>query len=249
MENIHKLERLAPLEERIRDELLSWIKRSHFTEDQQLPSEPELARDFGVSRATIRAALSLLAKQGIVVRKHGSGTYVNRAMLKLRIEVGDSWEFQEMIRRNGYEPGIRFINSDIGPVGDDAIALRLNPTDEVLRIRKIFTANGKPAIYSIDLLSLALAKPPYDPEKIQGPIFPYLQEAYGECPAYSVTDIYPVVAGKELAELLQVDAASPLLLFKDIFFNALNMPILYGHNYFTDLLHFRAIQQPYDNWA
>jgi GntR family transcriptional regulator len=249
MENLHKMERLAPLEERIRDELLNWIKRSHFSEDQQLPSEPDLARDFGVSRATIRAALSLLAREGIIIRKHGSGTYVNRALLSLRLEIGDTWEFQEMIRRNGYEPAILFLDTDICKAGEVATALRINITDDVLRIRKIFKADGKPAIYSIDYLSLGLAKPPHDLEKLKGPIFPYLEEAYGESPAYSVTDIYPVIAGVERSILLQVEATSPLLLFIDVFFNSGNEPILYGQNYFTDLLHFRAIQQPYENRA
>lgn len=249
MENLHKIERLASLEERIRDELLSWIKQNLFSEDQQLPSEPELANTFGVSRATIRAALSLLARQGIVVRKHGSGTYINRTMLKLRLEIGDTWEFQDMIRRNGYEPGIHFIDSCICPAGENAAPLWLNSSDEVLQIRKIFTADGKPAIYSVDYLSLQLAKSPFDSEKIKGPIFPYLQEAFGEVPAYSVTDIFPVISGTELSEFLLVDPATPLLLFKDTFYNSSNLPILFGVNYFTDLLHFKAIQQPYENWV
>ncbi len=248
METIQKIEKQAPLEELIHDRLLGWIKQNYASGDQQLPSEAELARNFGVSRATIRAALSLLSTQGIIIRKHGSGTYVNRAMLRLRLETGDIWEFEDMIRRNGHTPEIRFIDARIIPAGKNGAALGLDPGEEVLQIRKIFTADGKPAIYSIDLLSLKLVQPSYDPEKVKGPIFPFLQESCGETPSYCVTDIFPIIAGKEISQLLEVDPTSSLLFFKDLFYNSLNIPIMYADNYFTDLIHFRAIQQPRLGW-
>lgn len=243
------MERLAPLEERIRDELVNWIKQGQVGLEGQLPSEAELAKNFGVSRATVRAALSLLAAQGIIIRKHGSGTYVNHAMLRLRLEVSEKWEFQDLIRSSGFKPGIHFLDAKIIPAEkEEATALRIKLGDPILNVRKIFTADGKPAIYSINMLSLSLAYPPHDQQKLQGPIFPYLAEAYNQTPAYSVTDLSPVVATAELAQLLQVEELSPLLLFKDIFFNADNQPIMYAHNYFTDILHFKAIRQPYGSW-
>ncbi len=250
MPKIQKIERLAPLEERIRDELLALIRDGQFGADQQLPSEADLAKEFGVSRATIRAALSMLASQGIVQRKHGSGTYVNQWLLRLRLEMGEQWEFKEMIEKSGYKAKIIFLDSCICPAeGEVASALQLNQGDQVLRIRKIFTANDIPAIYSINEISMRLADSPIDKEKIKGPIFPYLEEAYGQLPSYSVTDVYPVVATPELANLLKVEPLSPLLLFKDLFFNSDNEPILYGHNHFTDLLHFKAIRQPNPGWV
>ncbi len=250
MTKIQRIERLAPLEERIRDELLALIKDGQFGADQQLPSEADLAKEFGVSRATIRAGLSMLASQGIVQRKHGSGTFVNQWLLRLRIDVGEQWEFNGIIQKSGYAPDIQFIDSRICPAEEEvAAALQISPDDSVLRIRKIFTADGLPAIYSINVLSLQIAAPPFDEEKIKGPIFPYLGEAFGQLPAYSVTDVYPVVATPELAVLLKVEPLSPLLLFKDIFFNSENEPILYGQNHFTDLLHFKAIRQPNQSWV
>ena len=250
MTKIQRMERLPPLEERIRDELLTLINEGQFGADQQLPSEADLAKEFGVSRATIRAALSLLASQGIVQRKHGSGTYVNQWLARLRIEMGEQWEFKEMIQKSGYVPDIVFLDSCISSAeGEVASALQINEGESVLHIRKIFTANKLPAIYSINDISLDIAVPPIDQEKIKGPIFPFLEEVYGFLPTYSVTDVYPVVATTELTDLLKVEPLSPLLLFKDVFYNSENEPILYGQNYFTDLLHFKAIRQPYTGWV
>lgn len=242
------MERLAPLEERVRDELLIRIRQNHLGWKKQLPSEAELAKEYGVSRATIRAALSTLSAQGIVIRKQGSGTYINHAMLRLRLEVSEQWEFQDLIKSTGYEPGIRFIDSEISPAGsEEAFALGVDEGKPVLIIRKIFTADEKPAIHSTNIISLTIAPPPHDIDKLHGPIFPYLQEAYGQEPIYSVTDILPIVADQQMASLLQVPLGSPLLLFKDTFYNNENQPIMYGHNIFTNILHFKAIRQPYSN--
>jgi GntR family transcriptional regulator len=162
--------------------------------------------------------------------------------------MGDQWEFQDMIQSSGYEPGIVFLDSFTCPAEEEvALALQISIEEPVLKIRKVFTADNKPAIYSINILPQTLQNRPHDPEKIKGPIFPYLQEAYGQLPAYSVTDLIPVIATPDLTSLLKVEPQSPLLLFKDIFYNAENQPILYGHNHFTDLLHFKAIRQPNSN--
>ncbi len=42
----------------------------------RLPSEPELAVQYGVSRVSVRRAIALLREQGKVVTTHGRGTYV-----------------------------------------------------------------------------------------------------------------------------------------------------------------------------
>lgn len=246
MENIEKIPRSAPLEYLVRDKLLTFIKNGDFGSDQQLPSESELASRLGVSRATVRAALSLLAAKGIVQRKQGSGTYVNQWLLRLRLEMGDQWEFEDLILKSGYVPGLEFLDSEIRPAKDnEAESLKIDSGTPVLKIRKIFTADRKPAIYSTNIVPLSIAKPPIDMEKVKGPIFPFLEEPYNQFPAYSVTDISPVIASNDIATLLQVEPGSPLLYFIDLFINADNEPILYGYNYFTNIFPFKAIRQPH----
>ncbi len=243
------MERLSPLEERIRDELLERIKRHQIDPQGRLPSEAQLAREFQVSRATIRAALSLLAAQGIVVRRHGSGTFVNHAMLQLRLKVTDQWEFSGLLRASGFEPGLVYLDCRVGKAdAEAAAALDVKLDEEIIAIRKIFTADGRPAMYSINFLTLKLVHLPDDGEKLRGPIFPYLEEVCGQAPAYSVADIYPVVATEELAGLLQVALHSPLLLMKSVYFDRDNQPTMYAYNYYTDIIHFKAIRQPNANW-
>jgi GntR family transcriptional regulator len=68
---------------------------------ERLPSEPTLARDFGVSRFTVVKAVEQLVKDGLIVRKQGSGTFVADA--PLRRQPGYLLSFTEAVRAAGHE--------------------------------------------------------------------------------------------------------------------------------------------------
>ena len=71
--NVNSYESL--LHRRVKKELEAYIY-SH-EPGERLPSEPSLAKQLGVSRATIRTVLERLAASGVVQKRHGSGTYIN----------------------------------------------------------------------------------------------------------------------------------------------------------------------------
>ncbi len=65
-----------PLRQAIAAELRARIEVGEWDVGDRLPSEPALARQHAVSRASVRAAITVLEQQGRVIRRHGSGTYV-----------------------------------------------------------------------------------------------------------------------------------------------------------------------------
>ena len=64
------------LADRLRDELLEEITSSQLQPGTKLPTEGELSKRFGVSRATVREAVGGLVEAGYVTRRRGSGSYV-----------------------------------------------------------------------------------------------------------------------------------------------------------------------------
>lgn len=65
-----------PVFQRIKDYLLARIHAGHWKEGDAIPSEQELARQFGVSRMTVNRAVRELTTEQILTRIQGSGTYV-----------------------------------------------------------------------------------------------------------------------------------------------------------------------------
>lgn len=68
----------APLYHRAFGLLYQRIAEGTYAPGDQLPTEDELASEFGVSRATVRQAVSELVKRALVVRQQGRGTFVSR---------------------------------------------------------------------------------------------------------------------------------------------------------------------------
>ena len=65
------------------------IEHNKFDKTRRLPTEDEMSRNYGVSRITIRKAVSELANRGIVVKKQGKGTFLKTPPMK---KVLNNWE-------------------------------------------------------------------------------------------------------------------------------------------------------------
>jgi DNA-binding GntR family transcriptional regulator len=127
-----------------------------------LPSEPELARDHGVSRQTARAALQILERDGLVTVRPRRGRIV-RSPQRLRWRLSefelpentaaataDAWEAD--IERQGHDPTRQALSvSVITPPSDIAERLNLNPHTELCVVRqRVRYIDGQPAIISDD---------------------------------------------------------------------------------------------------
>lgn len=85
----------------IADRLRLRLNSSDFEVGSPLPGEKKLAEEFGVARMTIRKAIDLLVTWGLVVRRHGSGTYVARK--DLHHETSNLTGLAEVLRKQGKE--------------------------------------------------------------------------------------------------------------------------------------------------
>src|SRR5687767_15405541 len=87
-----------------RDQVFDLIERIGV--GQAIPSERRLSQDLGVSRLTVRAAIDELAREGYLVRRRGSGTFVREPKIAQELTMTS---FSEEMRRRGMRPGSKKI--------------------------------------------------------------------------------------------------------------------------------------------
>jgi len=64
------------LADEVANQLIAYIRSGHFVAGQQLPTEPELMKQFGVGRSTVREAVRMLANSGLLRVQQGVGTFI-----------------------------------------------------------------------------------------------------------------------------------------------------------------------------
>src|SRR5438552_6266633 len=109
---------------------------------EAIPSERRLSTDLGVSRLTLRAALDELVREGYLVRRHGSGTFVGQPKIAQQLTLTS---FSEDMRRRGMVPGARAVELKTIHAGPAlGRALHVSPDARVVRIRRVRLADDEP---------------------------------------------------------------------------------------------------------
>jgi GntR family transcriptional regulator len=120
---------------------------------ERLPSEPELSRQLGVSRATLREAMRIYETQGMIRRRQGSGTYVTHPshVIESGLEVLESIE--TLAERIGLPVTMGELKVKRHPSNEDeARVLGLTPGLEVVNISRVILAEGRAVAYLVDIL-------------------------------------------------------------------------------------------------
>src|SRR4051794_37279618 len=156
-----------------------------------IPSERQLSVDLGVSRLTLRAALDDLAREGHLVRRRGSGTFVQQPKIAQELTMTS---FSEDMRRRGMVPGSRTVSLTTELAGARlGRALQVSPGDKVLVIKRLRLADGEPmAIETLHLPERLV--PGLEPDDLdRGSLYELLGETYGIAIAEATQAIEPTV--------------------------------------------------------
>ncbi len=187
----------------VRAELSRAIISGEFPLGSKLPNEEQLRERFDVSRITLREAVQGLIQDGYVIRRQGSGTYVTRRP-SLHNSLDTNFSYTEYLERAGSRPGKKLISARLVRAdAETAEALSVDGDAEVAEVRRVRTADRRPAIYSIDYLPADIIDLRADRKELHGSIYRLLT-VRGHPVDHGDAVIAPAVADRELAELLQV---------------------------------------------
>ena len=211
------------------------IRDGSYVPGGRIPSESELSDEFGVSRATVRTVLAKLAVNGLILRKQGDGTYVNARVREVCAHMGYLWEFARIIEANGYTPSIKPLAIEKkSATGKEAVALAIEPGDELLSLTRLFYADDQPVILAKNIIPFSFFREPI--EMIDGQL--HIREILGRyCShkiAFAITDIRSVFVSEDVSAMLEKRIGQVVLELQVAFYNKQNVPLALGSNYLDD---------------
>ena len=219
----------------IRAQLLADMRTGEYAHCERLPRESVLCVKLGISRTQLRDILASLEREGFITRRHGVGTIINRHVLNVHTRMDIEVEFLDMIRQNGFTPGVEAIRSWEEAADEKTAAqLQLPEGTPMLRVSRLCTADGRPAIYCEDVIEKALIREDYTEKYLKQPIFHFLQRCCGIYPYLDLTDLRAVPADEKLAEILQLPVGAPLLYMEEVDFDIDGKPVFCSAEYFAD---------------
>src|SRR3954463_12670649 len=184
----------------VRDEILGMLDELRVGD--ALPSERRLASDLGVSRPTLRAVIDELVREGLLLRRHGSGTYVAEPKIALPLTMTS---FSEDMARRGMRPSSQVLTFEAISAGAKlGQRLRISPAEPVWAIRRLRLADDE--TMAIEFLHVPKrVVPKLKREDLEGHSFyELLRERFGVVVASGVQTIEPTVTSEDEAEILGV---------------------------------------------
>jgi len=220
------------LSEVAEQELRNAIMSGEYPPGGQLPSESELINMLGVSRTTVREALRNLEESGIVLRRHGIGTFVLEKPILNNFSI--NYGIAEMIRMANMTPGTSGLKmTDLKASEDVAVQLGIPIGANIKLIERIRTANNLPVAYSMDYLpSTFFEVKGLTPEMFTNPsLYDILQTEFNIHVEYGVARISPLLAPKTIAKKLKLPENAVVLFITQTDYLSNDKPILFTHEY------------------
>ena len=242
-----KIEKIkqSPLPIVVKGKIEKVIKNRNLTPGSKLPTENELANMIGVSRATLREAFRLLQEEGVIVSRHGMGTFVRSKDSLVRNPLEINYGVTEIIESMGLRAGTAKIKAK-RTEADRAISekLKIDAGSSIVVVQRVRTANEKPVVYTIDIIPEANLGKIDLPVKFTGSLYKFLEEKYNQKIDYGIARIIPTLAGAEVSKRLKIKARSTVLLIDQVDHNMENRPILYSQEYWPkDVFEFTIFRR------
>lgn len=196
--------------ERVRDRVLDLVDT--LSVGDAIPPERVLCDLFGVSRMTLRGAVDELVREGRLVRRQGSGTYV--AAPKLAQEPSIASFTEDMLRR-GLRPGSRTLSATTVIAGARlGRRLDVTPSARVLVFRRLRLADGEPMALETLHVPEALVPGLEGGELEDRSFYALLRDRYRIVVTGGVQTVEPTVTNEEESAALGVPDLSPAFLFE-----------------------------------
>jgi len=212
----------VPLHAQAEEMLRAMAAEPRYQKGELLPDEVTLAQRFAISRNTLRAAITRLVLEGMLERRPGVGTRVRRGSTSSGLGAWLSFT-REMAHKGIQVQTFALDASKVRVAQEAASALQVPLGRSLLRLDRLRGWEGIPCVHFRSYLHPRLGLEAGD--DFSGPLYDLAAQRTRIRPDHSYLEIAAVAAEPWLAELLQVEAGSPLLVRKQIVYDKSGHPL------------------------
>lgn len=222
--------RSANLRVQLAESLRDRLQMGEWHEGDQLPTEAELAAEYGVSRSTVRSALQQLETLGLTITRHGMGTFVSPYGHAIKAGLQELRSMTDTIRAHGMTPEMDYHSVEFRPAtADEAQALALEAGTRVLATERAVLADGVTVAYSYETIPADYLPSDLTEKDVTGSLFALMDQA-GVIPNTAVAEI-SAASGPEIGwgerdpNMLYVD-------LRQIHYDGNARPVVQSRTYF-----------------
>lgn len=215
----------------IANELHKRINEGVYVTSQKLPSEYDLAEEFGVSRLTIRKAIDSLISQNILVKEKGKGTYVMKQP-KIASGLGGLYGFTEAAKRQGKRSKTKIIECTIADQMPEKVkqAFGKYADEKIIHlVRQRFLEDEPMTVEDIYVLQRYVSESSIEQLEEQS-LFSEIEKNIEI--GYSHQEVEAILVTEDLSRLLNVEVGQPLLLVHSLTYSPSAKPILYDTSFY-----------------
>jgi len=231
MANNHTLFRIdrhskTPLYHQISENIREFIQSRQLAPGEMIPSEWELRDLYGVSRLTVRKALDDLVRDGLLLRKHGVGTFVAHASVAQIYP--SELSFTRNMEQIGCKPGSRIVSIKAGPASDEiAQTLGIESGSSVFELVRVRLADDRPLLLETSYLSAQRFPGLTEADLRTGSLYQFLSDHYRVDITALDQVMEPTLLTDREAALLEVAPGEPAILSEMIGYTAAGEVIEY----------------------
>lgn len=216
-----------PLYFQFKNILLNMMKNGELQPGDMIPTEFELCDIFGISRTTIRQALTELVNENKFHRVKGRGTFV--AQNKINQDFIRKIEsYNAEMTRKGYTPGSKVLDLKVIPSNTEvSAALRISANTDVIRLKRLRYADGQPIVITTTYLPYSFCKHILDYDMGHESLYKILSQNVNTKIYRVVRNIEAVIPTKEDCELLDITKTTAVQLFHYTGYNKFDTPVEY----------------------
>lgn len=201
------------------------IESKEWSVGSQIPTEEELCRMYGVSKATVRAAILELVRLGYLMRQQGKGTFVCKRVISEGLVMWTS------LREPMLEAGVTFstrvlAQTVIMPTDDLDIKLDIPEDKHIIYIKRLRMVDNEPILLEESYIPYHICPPLLEEEVVNKSLFELLEKEHGIKITKVKNYIEIIYLNADEGRLLKLPEGSPALLLTQYLYSR-ETPIMY----------------------